>query len=115
MGVPVLESYDRGDKACCLSTKKKNEPTVKDYMRTVGEDAIALRRGDTIISNRVTRLVLWVTHYVPFRPFRARSILFHGWNDPISLRLTYSWRSSRSTSSSSTRPSTCGQFGADAT
>ena len=48
MGVPVLESYDRGDKACCLSTKKKNEPTFKDYMRTVGEDAIALRRGDTI-------------------------------------------------------------------
>jgi hypothetical protein len=41
-------------------------------------------------SNRVTRLVLWVTHYVPFRPFRARSILFHGWNDPIRLRLTYS-------------------------
>lgn len=48
MGVPVLESYDRGDKQCCLPQSKKNQPTFKDYMRTVGEDAIALRPGDRI-------------------------------------------------------------------
>ena len=47
-GVPVLESYDRGDKACCLPAAKKNQATFKDYQRTVGEDATALRPGDTI-------------------------------------------------------------------
>ncbi len=47
-GVPVLESYDRGDKDCCLPQSKKNQPTFQDYQRTVGEDAIPLRRGDTI-------------------------------------------------------------------
>jgi competence protein ComEC len=47
-GVPVLESYDRGDKECCLPTSKKNQPTFKGYQRTVGEDAIALRAGDTL-------------------------------------------------------------------
>src|SRR5688572_21261445 len=48
-GVPVLESYDRGDKgACCLPPAKRNQPTFKDYQRTVGEDAIKLRPGDTI-------------------------------------------------------------------
>jgi len=48
-GVPVLESYDRGDKGpCCLPASKRNEPTFKSYQRTVGEDAIRLRPGDTI-------------------------------------------------------------------
>jgi phosphoribosyl 1,2-cyclic phosphodiesterase len=41
--VPVLESFDRGDKECCLSAKKKKEPTFIDYQRAVGEDAIDLR------------------------------------------------------------------------
>jgi beta-lactamase superfamily II metal-dependent hydrolase len=47
-GVPVLESFDRGDKDCCLSAAKKAEPTFKDYQRTVGEDARPLRPGDMI-------------------------------------------------------------------
>lgn len=47
-GVPVLEAYDRGDKECCLPASKKNQSTFKDYQRTVGEDAIKLRPGDTI-------------------------------------------------------------------
>lgn len=47
-GVAVLESYDRGDKDCCLPASKKNQPTYKDYQRTVGEDAIRVRAGDTI-------------------------------------------------------------------
>jgi beta-lactamase superfamily II metal-dependent hydrolase len=47
-GIPVLESFDRGDKECCLSESKKNETTFKDYQRTVGEDARPLRPGDTI-------------------------------------------------------------------
>jgi competence protein ComEC len=46
--VPVLEAYDRGDKACCVPASKKNQQNFKDYLRTVGEDAIALRRGNTI-------------------------------------------------------------------
>jgi hypothetical protein len=47
-GVMVLQGYDRGDKNCCLPASKKNQLTYKDYQRTVGEDAIALRAGDTI-------------------------------------------------------------------
>ena len=47
MGVQVLESYDRGDKDF-LPASKKAQKTFKDYMRTVGEDAITLHRGDTI-------------------------------------------------------------------
>jgi competence protein ComEC len=48
-GVPLLEAYDRGDKGpCCLPASKRNQATFKDYQRTVGEDAIALRAGDTI-------------------------------------------------------------------
>lgn len=46
--VPVLESFDRGDKVCCLSAKKKKEPTFVDYQRAVGEDAMPLRPGATI-------------------------------------------------------------------
>ncbi len=46
-GVPVLESYDRGDKTF-LPTSKKNEPTFQSYQRTVGEDAIHLTRGMSI-------------------------------------------------------------------
>ena len=48
VGVPVLESFVRGDKDCCLSAANQNEPTFKDYQRTVGEDARPLRLGDTI-------------------------------------------------------------------
>lgn len=47
-GVMVLESFDRGDKDCCLDDKKKAEPAYKDYLRTVGEDAHPLRAGGTI-------------------------------------------------------------------
>jgi len=47
-GISVLESYDRGDKECCLSAKKKKEPTFIDYQTAVGEDAIHLTRGMTI-------------------------------------------------------------------
>lgn len=43
MGVSVLESYDRGDKECCLSDEKKEEVTFIDYQAAVGEDAIELR------------------------------------------------------------------------
>jgi beta-lactamase superfamily II metal-dependent hydrolase len=47
-GVPVLESFDRGDKACCLPASKTSQKTFKDCQRTVGEDARPLRAGDTI-------------------------------------------------------------------
>ncbi|OFV95845.1 MAG: hypothetical protein A3H28_08915 [Acidobacteria bacterium RIFCSPLOWO2_02_FULL_61_28] len=47
-GVPVLESFDRGDKECCLTPAKKAEPAFKGYMRTVGEDARRLAHGDAI-------------------------------------------------------------------
>jgi beta-lactamase superfamily II metal-dependent hydrolase len=47
-GVPVLEAYDRGDKACCLPAAKKKQPTYIDYQRTVGEDAIQVRPGHAI-------------------------------------------------------------------
>ena len=47
-GVQVLESFDRGDKACCLSDAKKAEPTFVDYQAAVGEDAITLRAGGAI-------------------------------------------------------------------
>lgn len=47
MGVPVLEAFDRGDKDFVSSDTKKQK-TYKDYMRTVGEDARPLRRGDAI-------------------------------------------------------------------
>jgi competence protein ComEC len=47
LGVPVLKSYDRGDKNF-LRADKPNEDTFQDYQRAVGEDAISLRRGMTI-------------------------------------------------------------------
>jgi competence protein ComEC len=47
MGVPVLEAFDRGDKSS-VPAAKKAQKTYKDYIRTVGEDARPLRRGDTI-------------------------------------------------------------------
>lgn len=47
-GVLVVESFDRGDKECCLSAKKKAEDTFVDYQRTVGEDAIHIKPGDPI-------------------------------------------------------------------
>ncbi len=48
LGVPVLESYDRGDKACCLPDEKKRQQTFRDYQATVGEDAHTLRAGGVI-------------------------------------------------------------------
>jgi competence protein ComEC len=48
MGVPVLEAYDRGDKACCLSSSKRAEQTFNEYQRAVGENAHTLRAGGTI-------------------------------------------------------------------
>jgi beta-lactamase superfamily II metal-dependent hydrolase len=47
-GVQVKEAYDRGDKECCLPASKKGEAAFKGYQRTVGEDAIHIRPGDTI-------------------------------------------------------------------
>ena len=47
LGIPVLESYDRGDKDF-LPANKPNEDTFQDYQRAVGEDAIPMRRGMTI-------------------------------------------------------------------
>ena len=46
-GVHVLEAYDRGDKQF-LPAAKSNESAYKGYLRTVGEDAITLRRGTTL-------------------------------------------------------------------
>jgi beta-lactamase superfamily II metal-dependent hydrolase len=55
--IQVLESYDRGDKACCLPKKKTLEATFIDYQRVVGEDAIALRPGDTITLDPLVSIV----------------------------------------------------------
>ncbi len=46
-GVPVLESYDRGRRDT-VPPEDKTRRTFKDYMSSVGEDARALRSGDTI-------------------------------------------------------------------
>lgn len=46
-GVPVLESFDRGRRDL-LSEEDKQGARFRDYMRTVGEDAVALHPGDTI-------------------------------------------------------------------
>jgi len=43
----VLEAHDRGDKQF-LPASKTNQATFQDYQRTVGEEAIPLRRGMTI-------------------------------------------------------------------
>jgi competence protein ComEC len=48
VGVLVVESYDRGDKECCLSDAKKEEDTFIDYQAAVGDDAIELRAGHLI-------------------------------------------------------------------
>ena len=48
LGASVLETYDRGDKECCLSQEKQAESTYVHYQRAVGEDAIPIRRGMTI-------------------------------------------------------------------
>jgi hypothetical protein len=42
--VPVLESFDRGDKGVPAASNK-DEQTFKDYQRTVGEDARMLQRA----------------------------------------------------------------------
>ena len=47
LGVPVGQSFDRGDKDH-LPDSKKNQKTFKDYQQAVGDDAIQLRRGDAI-------------------------------------------------------------------
>ena len=36
MGVLVVAAFDRGDKECCLSAKKKKEPTFLAYQKAVG-------------------------------------------------------------------------------
>lgn len=48
MGVPVLESYDRGGKRS-LPRSTTGQQTYKDYFRTVGKHARELRGGDTIV------------------------------------------------------------------
>lgn len=45
--VPVLETYDRGDKSF-LPSSRTESATYRDYMATVGEDAIHMTRGMTI-------------------------------------------------------------------
>jgi beta-lactamase superfamily II metal-dependent hydrolase len=47
LGIPVLESFDRGDKAFIPADKQK-EDTFTDYQSAVGEDATPLRRGMAI-------------------------------------------------------------------
>ena len=47
LGVPILESYDRGRKDT-VSASDKSKPTYKDYMQAVGEDAHALKPGDVL-------------------------------------------------------------------
>ncbi len=47
LGIPVLEAYDRGDKQFVPATNRA-QPTWRGYLRTVGEDAIHLHRGETI-------------------------------------------------------------------
>lgn len=47
-GVQIKDTYDRGDKECCLSATKKNEAAFKGYQGSVGDDAIHIRPGDTI-------------------------------------------------------------------
>jgi len=47
LNVPVLEAYDRGDKDF-VPASKKQQATWRGYLRTVGEDAIHLQRGDPI-------------------------------------------------------------------
>jgi beta-lactamase superfamily II metal-dependent hydrolase len=47
MGVSVLETYDRGKKEF-VDEEEKQKPTFEGYMAAVGEDAHALRPGDTI-------------------------------------------------------------------
>ena len=48
LGVSVLESFDRGNKARCFSAAEMMTGRFGDYMTTVGEDARPLRAGDTI-------------------------------------------------------------------
>jgi competence protein ComEC len=47
MGISVLETYDRGKKEF-VDEQDSEKPTFEDYMAAVGEDAHALRPGDTI-------------------------------------------------------------------
>lgn len=47
LGVQVLEGYDRGEKEF-VDEADRQKGTFKDYMAAVGEDAHALRPGDTI-------------------------------------------------------------------
>lgn len=44
-GIPVLASFDRGDKECCLPAAKKKEVTFRGYQQAVGQTAIHLQRG----------------------------------------------------------------------
>ena len=46
-GIPILESYDRGRRDT-VRPEDRARGTFKDYMASVGEDARALRSGDTI-------------------------------------------------------------------
>ena len=47
LNVPILESYDRGRRDL-VPAGDKTKGTYKDYMQAVGEDAHALKPGDTI-------------------------------------------------------------------
>jgi beta-lactamase superfamily II metal-dependent hydrolase len=46
-GISILETYDRGRRDL-VKPEDKTKPRYKEYMEAVGEDAIALRPGDTI-------------------------------------------------------------------
>ncbi len=48
LGVTVVNSYDRGDKLCCLTAAKRAQPTFVGYEGTVGAMAEHLTRGETI-------------------------------------------------------------------
>ena len=47
-GVTVVNSYDRGDKLCCLTAAKRAQVTFVDYEAAVGGTAEHLTRGETI-------------------------------------------------------------------
>ena len=47
-GVTVVNSYDRGDKLCCLTDAKRAQQTFIDYENAVGTTAEHLTRGETI-------------------------------------------------------------------
>lgn len=47
-GITMVNSYDRGDKVCCVDSSRKAGETFQDYQAAVGHRADHLTRGETI-------------------------------------------------------------------